>query len=238
MGLGSLYFAISFVGAVSSSWRNSSRYRLRMLSSLVVALLICVGAVHWWPAPDPPDQVFTDVGPDNIQLEEIQPTDHDVRRQPPPPAPLPPEVVPEDVILEEEIDWSDVALDFTDPGDDAEHREGLFEEATAGQEPGTPARLLRAPQPNYTEAARDAELRARVEVLVTVNTDGHVETADIRGQWRIDANGTEHKTDTLGYGLDDAALAAAHRAQFRPATDDGEAVPTETTLSFRFGPRE
>lgn len=221
-----------------TSWRASSTYRLRVLGGGVVALLLCVGLVHWWPVPDAaPSALYSDRAPDRIQLEEIQPTDHDVRRQPPPPAPLPPVVVPNDVVVNEEIDWSDTTLDIVEPGDDAERRDGQAEEAVARAQPATTARLLRAPQPTYTEAARRNDIRARIAVRVQVDARGVVQDATIRARWRVDAHGNEQPTATLGYGLDEAALNAARRARFRPARDAGQPVATETVITFRFGPR-
>ncbi|MFO8232669.1 MAG: energy transducer TonB [Longimonas sp.] len=222
----------------NTSWRGSSTYRMRVLGAGAAALLLCVGLVRWWPVPEAASHAsYSDLASDRIQLEEIQPTDQDVRRQPPPPAPLPPEVVPEDELVDAEIDWSDVALDITDPGDDAERRDGRAEEAAARTQPSTEARLLRAPQPTYTEHARREEVRARIELVVEVNPQGQVESARIRNRWQVDAEGTEQSIDTLGYGLEEAVLTAVRRAQFRPATDNGEPVATQTVITFRFGPR-
>lgn len=221
-----------------TSWRASETYRLRMLGSIAAALLLCVGLVSYWPAFGPsPRPSYSDVGQDRIQLEEIQPTDQDLRRQPPPPAPLPPEVVPEDELVDAEIDWSDTALDIVAPGDDAERRDGQAEEAVARAQPSTNARLLRAPQPTYTDPARNAAIRGRIEVLVEVDARGQVESARIRNQWQVDAEGNEQATNGLGYGLEEAALTAARRARFRPATANGEPVATQTVITFRFGPR-
>ncbi len=70
-----------------TSWRAASTYRLRVLGGGVVALLLCVGVVRWWPASEAtPNALYSDRASDRIQLEEIQPTDHDIRRQPPPAA--------------------------------------------------------------------------------------------------------------------------------------------------------
>ncbi|MES3630533.1 MAG: energy transducer TonB [Longimonas sp.] len=222
-----------------SSWRSSLTYRLRVLWGCVAALLLCIGVVRYWPSDtDPAERLYSDVGSDRIELEEVQPTDHDLRRQPPPPAPLPPIVVPEDVLVDVEIDWSDTALDVDDPGDDAERRDGLAEEAVARATPTTSARLVQAPQPAYTDAARGDDVRARIEVIVDVNARGVVEFARIRGRWYVEDDGRERKVEMLGYGLEEAAIEAARRARFRPATEEGEPVPTQTLLTFRFGPSD
>lgn len=209
-----------------------------MLGSAVAALLVCVGLVRFWPVPTAvPYAAYSDVRSDRVQLEEIQPTDHDLRRQPPPPAPLPPVVVPNDVVVNEQIDWSDTVLDIVEPGDDAERRDGRAEEASAQAQPAVSARPLRAPQPAYTEAARRNEIRARVVVRLQVDARGRVTEAAVQERWRVGDDGTETAVDTLGYGLEASALAAARRALFRPARDAGQAVPTTTVMTFRFGPR-
>ena len=43
------------------------------------------------------------------------------------------------------------------------------------------------------------------------------------------------EVEALGYGLEEAAMAAAERCIFRPARRNGVAVASETTLGFGFG---
>jgi hypothetical protein len=62
-----------------------------------------------------------------------------------------------------------------------------------------------------------------------------VTEATVVGRWRLDDEGRASPVASLGYGLDDAALSAAHRSRFRPATHRGEPVPTRTTITFTFG---
>jgi protein TonB len=87
-------------------------------------------------------------------------------------------------------------------------------------EPTTKPRRKGGPQPSYTQNARQAEIEGQVRVQVTVDESGHVIAAQI-------ANG-------LGYGLDEAALAAAKRWTFDPATKCGNPVVGATTLLFGF----
>jgi protein TonB len=74
--------------------------------------------------------------------------------------------------------------------------------------------------PKYTIQARQAEIEGVVRVQVTVDESGHVINARV--------------VSSLGYGLDESALAAARATTFEPATQCGKAVVGTTILPFRF----
>jgi protein TonB len=74
--------------------------------------------------------------------------------------------------------------------------------------------------PKYTMQARQAEIEGVVRVEVTVDESGHVLSARV--------------LSGLGYGLDEAAVAAARATLFEPATRCGKAVIGTTVLPFRF----
>lgn len=76
------------------------------------------------------------------------------------------------------------------------------------------------PQPLGTEAARAAGVEGKVRVQLSVDETGHV--TDVR------------LLAGLGYGLDEAALAAARRAEFEPATRCGKPVRATFNISMRF----
>jgi protein TonB len=75
-------------------------------------------------------------------------------------------------------------------------------------------------QPHYPAAAREAGVDGLVRVEVSVGADGSVTSA------RVLAG--------LGHGLDEAALEAARRASFEPATRCGKPVAATAVLPFRF----
>jgi protein TonB len=79
-------------------------------------------------------------------------------------------------------------------------------------------RLVSAPA--YTAAAREAGVEGLVRVEVSVSTDGSVTGARV--------------VSGLGHGLDEAALEAARRAAFEPATRCGKPVAATAVLPFRF----
>jgi protein TonB len=75
-------------------------------------------------------------------------------------------------------------------------------------------------QPAYTSSAREANVEGKVRVEVSVDESGHVTGA------RLLAG--------LGHGLDEAALDAARRASFEPATRCGKPVSATFTIAMRF----
>lgn len=216
---------------------SDASYRQRLLLSLVVVLVLALALVQGWPVSEtgPVDRPFRDRPSDRIQIEEIQPTQQTREQNPPPPAPLPPVVVPNDILITNEWTIGEGTLRVDTPGDDALRQDGSEEPTTASRTPDTGARLLRSVQPRYPEAAREAGVRARIRVAVAVTAKGRVQNATIVERWRISDRGTARPVAQLGYGLDDASLAAARRSLFRPARHNGAPVATRTTLTFRFG---
>jgi protein TonB len=87
-------------------------------------------------------------------------------------------------------------------------------------EPATKPHALSVPQPAYNANARAAGIEGKVRVRLTVDETGKVvDVAIISG---------------LGYGLDEAALAAAREASFEPATACGKPIRATFTISMRF----
>lgn len=68
-----------------------------------------------------------------------------------------------------------------------------------------PAVILNAPRPAYTEEARREKTQGSVKVAVLLGADGTVKSARVTGG--------------LPNGLDEKAIEAVYRLQFRPATD-------------------
>jgi len=79
---------------------------------------------------------------------------------------------------------------------------------------------VNVPRPAYTEEARAASIEGKVRVELTVNERGAVSGAKV--------------LQGLGFGLDEAALAAVREATFEPATKCGVAIASTFVLSVRF----
>jgi protein TonB len=73
---------------------------------------------------------------------------------------------------------------------------------------------------SYTTAGRNAHVEGRVRIELMVNEQGEVVSAKV--------------LSGLGYGLDEAALAAAQRFHFAPATRCGRPVMAPFVLGMRF----
>ncbi|HET9958163.1 MAG TPA: energy transducer TonB [Polyangiaceae bacterium] len=87
-------------------------------------------------------------------------------------------------------------------------------------EPATKPKPRSVPNPGYTEAARVAGVEGKVRVEVTIDETGRVVSV------RVLAG--------LGYGLDEAALAAARNAEFEPAQRCGKPVRATFNIGMRF----
>lgn len=217
-----------------SSSRQS--YYRRVMGAMVVVLAFTVAVVRWWPTDvEPaPDGPFRERGAERISVREVQPTNQSEQKTPPPPAPLPPVVVPNDVLVEQDMEIGEAELRVEMPEDDERLQEGT-DQATTARQPDTDARLLRNVQPEYPAAARDEGVRARLEVEVEIDENGRVKDAQIRRRWRLSGDGVTDPVSRLDYGLEEAALSAARRSRFRPARADGQHVPTRKVITFTFG---
>lgn len=219
---------------------RSQIHHVRFMSSLMAVLLVLIIAIRLWPPPGEAGAgplVYDTRGQEVIELEEILPTRQSATRPPPPPPPIP-IVVPDDVVLEEiEIDLADDVLITRDPGDD-ELPPGP-PAPTAGDERARPEvgpRTVRFVEPEYTREARRRRVRAEVVVEVLVDERGQVRETRIVERFLLGSNpGDKQPVEAVGYGLEEAALAAAERWVFRPARQDGRAVRSYTTLTFTFG---
>jgi protein TonB len=88
------------------------------------------------------------------------------------------------------------------------------------QEAPAKPKLLHLPQPGYTEAARAAGIEGKVRISITVDQTGQVTDVKV--------------LQSLGHGLDEAALAAAKSARFEAAVRCGKPSSSTFTISMRF----
>jgi TonB family protein len=84
----------------------------------------------------------------------------------------------------------------------------------------TPVQILSKPNPVYTPEARQLRLEGEVSLQVVFQADGTIHVVKVlRG---------------LGHGLDEAAVQAANRVRFKPATRGGVPVDTNGTMRISF----
>ena len=211
-------------------------YSIRLMGCMIAALVLLNLLVHLWPPlgpPEPVDIVYD--SPAVVTIEDVLPTAQQ-RRAPPPPAPLPPVVMPDDVLLEEELIFDREPLALAGPDLDDAPLDIDSQGASSGLQASTSPKMVRIITPEYPRAAQRRKIRAEVVVALVVDQKGRVESPRIIERYLLDENGgTRRKVDELGYGLEEAALSAAVRSMFKPATKAGVAVSSNHRVSFRFG---
>lgn len=212
-----------------------------MVSGCLAASIVFVTLMfRLWPLPSgdaPPDITYHVNGQELIQMEEIIQTQQQVKK-PPPPAPLPPIVVPDDAYIEpDELVITDSFLDIDDPATDAEVEEGTADVSSpAPAQAETAAKAVRFVEPEYTREARRRKIRAEVIVEVLVDERGQVKDAKVVERYLLGkADEDREPVNSIGYGLEESALAAAERWMFRPARQGGKPVRSYAQLTFSFG---
>jgi protein TonB len=94
----------------------------------------------------------------------------------------------------------------------------IVEDACA--EAATKPKPVQMSRPEYTEEARTAGIEGKVRVELTVDANGVVRDVKV--------------LESLGHGLDEAALAAVRAASFEPALLCGKPVEATFVVSIRF----
>jgi TonB family protein len=84
-----------------------------------------------------------------------------------------------------------------------------------------PPELIRMPNPTFPTMAKTLNKTAIVDVRVLVDEKGEVQQVEVTGP-------------RAGYGFDQAAMEAARRANYRPATKDGVRVKMWTVVKLKF----
>lgn len=153
-----------------------------------------------------------------------------------PPKPQVPVPVPNDEILEEDIEF----LDFEDMlslekiGEGEAGQTGDSDEPVASpQRPPTPLKII---EPVTPEDARKAKVIAEVYITFLVDKNGLVEDIFISSIRKYKSNAQDFEVvQEIGYGIMEASLAAAKKWRFNPARDAGKPVKAYTTQVFSFG---
>jgi protein TonB len=125
----------------------------------------------------------------------------------------------------------------TGPGSGTGSGDGPEDEGPAPlvERPDRSPVAVRFSEPAYPPEARREGVRARVRVRVLVDERGRVMEAAIVGRVQLGRGDREEPVASLPHGMDQAALDAARRYQFRPAQDDGRRVRSYTTITCSFG---
>lgn len=189
-----------------------------------------------------------------IEIELVEQTIQDYAVPPAPPPPpqevlLQPVEVPDTHIIEERVQDLEFSLPNLNsvPNAPPSPPPGPVGPPQLAAEPPPPAgpTLVRSPdrspvpvrfsEPAYPQAAREDGVRARVRIEVLVDERGRVQDTRITERVRLGRGDSEERVSALPYGIDQSALEAARRYQFRPARHEGRAVQSYTTITCNFG---
>ena len=218
------------------SHEKNEAYRVRVLACVAGALLFLILIVEFWPlpgAPEPDPFPYNTGGQEIISMEEIQPT-RQTAKPPPPPPPVIPAVVPDDIVIENEIEIFDAFLTLEEYGVEDDVAEPAVGSEGSSKAPEIGPKPLRFVEPEYTREARKKNIRAEVVVEVLVDQKGKVQEAKVVERFLYNKN-DKKLVPSLNYGLEESALSAAQRWTFRPARQNGTPVDSYTTLTFSFG---
>jgi hypothetical protein len=208
----------------------------RFMLSLICAELIIIIILKSWPAyPDAPKE-YQDTFAEEVTYVENAIITKQTSAPPAPPKPRIPVPVPNDQVIEEEIDFpdfEDIMSKYEADGED-----GFSEAEGEGEFVGSPERspgLVRIVEPTVPDAAKKADIKVKVLVTFLVGTRGEVEDFYISEIRLFNKDGSYKKVDQVGYGIMDAVLQAAAKWKFTAAKDQGKPVKTYVENSFNIG---
>lgn len=220
--------------------RENSQYRIRILAAIIVAQLIVLAFIKFWPTPATPNKSFQkdDFSEDVIMFEDAIIT-RQVSGPPPPPKPTAPIPEPTDEIIEEEItELNDVQFsEYADSLSESIIGEQGNDDGPIAGSPERPPRIIRIVEPATPEAAQQANIKAEITVNFLVGTDGRVEEASIEQIRLYDGPDSRDYAvmETIDYGITEATLDAALQWKFQPAQNNGQPVRAYTRQIFTFG---
>jgi len=84
----------------------------------------------------------------------------------------------------------------------------------------TPIKIISKPRPSYTDSARSNNISGTIRLLVGFGADGTIKHIMV--------------LRSLGYGLDEQAVAAARQIRFEPVKEDGKPVSVVKQVEYSF----
>lgn len=207
----------------------------RFMFSLICAELLILILIKSWPAYTETEGAFEYPISDEVIFVERAIVTRQQTAPAAPPKPRIPVPVPDDEVIEEEIDFpefEDIMSQF-----EAEGTDGFSEADGEGEFVGSPeqrAGLIRIVEPTVPDAAKRANIKARITVTFLVGLRGEVEDVYI-SEMRLYQGDEYEKVQEIGYGLMEAVLEAARKWKFRAAKDQGVPVKTFVENSFNIG---
>lgn len=208
----------------------------RFMLSLICAELIIICMLKFWPIEPNAVKEYTDTFAEEVVYIENSIVTRQTSAPAAPPKPRVPVPVPNDEIIETEVNFPD--MDDLLSKYEAEGEEGFSETQGEGEFVGSPDQavgLVRIVEPTVPEAAKQANIKARVLVTFLVGINGQVEDYYISEIRVFDKDGNYEVVNQIGYGIMEAVLQAAGKWRFTPARDNGRPVKTYVQNSFNIG---
>lgn len=203
---------------------------------IIIAELIFLGVFKLWPTHLAPQTSKTWEFYENEIFTERMIATQQITSPASPPRPQVPVPVPNEQIIEEEIEF----IDFNDLISLEPIGEGEVGQMGSGDKivgkPQRAPRLLKIVEPATPVEAQKAGIIAEVLVTFLVSKEGEVEDIYVSEIRKYNQKGSSYEVvQSIGYGLIEASLEAAKQWRFRPATNDGVPVRAYTTQIFSFG---
>ena len=105
---------------------------------------------------------------------------------------------------------------YAEPAEKTESERTVF----IASEVPTKARVLRKPEPSYTESARNAQVEGTVVLRAILAADGQIQNVLVLSR--------------LPHGLTERAIEAARKIKFQPAVKDGRPVSVFVQIEYNF----
>lgn len=198
--------------------------------------LILIGVFRFWPESIQESKKFIwiDTNQEIFVEQSIATKQETVPASPPKPQiPVP---VPNDEIIEEEIELLDFEdmLSFEELGEGDVGQTGDSNDPVASpQKKPTPLKII---EPVTPESAKEAGVIVEVYVTFLVDKNGFVEEIFISSIRKYQKNKRDYDVvQDIGHGILGVSLAAAKKWKFNPAMDNGKRVKAYTTQVFSFG---
>lgn len=207
----------------------------RFMLSLICAELILLMILKFWPAQVEMPTPYNDQFLEEVIYVERAIVTQQTNAPAAPPKPEIPIPVPNDEVIEEEIDFPEFDDIFTNF--DAMGEEGSSVTGGEGKLVGSPEqepRVVRIVEPTISDIAKRQNIKAQIIVTFLVGINGEIEEAVV-SQIRLYNGDSYEVVDQIGYGILEATLEAASKWRFTPARDDGERVKTYVQNSFNIG---
>lgn len=223
------------INKIRDIYYDELEHEHRFMLSLICAELILLMILKLWPVQVETSTPYDDPFTDEVIYVERAIVTQQTNAPAAPPKPEIPIPVPNDEVIEEEIDFPEFDDIFTNF--DAMGEEGSSETGGEGKLVGSPEqepRVVRIVEPTISDIAKRQNIKVQIIVTFLVGLNGEVEEAVVN-EIRLYNGDSYEVVDQIGYGILEATLEAASKWRFIPAKDEGERVKTYVQNSFNIG---